>query len=146
MYYWEPGACADLQINGLVWGRNPSSTPHTGADLSAPRVEPARRPRSVDLSVRTFNKATLRNSTYAARTLRRCWRARNISEQSDVRSSPHRQRCSGLVCDRPSASRPVPFRQNRLQRRPEAVLTSETRLSGVYIYWTLANALSHICR
>ena len=38
---------------------------------------------------------------------------------------PHRtrQRCSGPVCDRPSASRPVPSRQNRLQRRLEAVLT-----------------------
>ena len=32
-------------------------------------------------------------------------------------SGPHctRQRCFGPVCDRPSASRPVPSRQNRLQ-------------------------------
>ena len=38
---------------------------------------------------------------------------------------PHRtrQRCSGSVCDRRSASRPVPSRQNRLQARLEAVLT-----------------------
>ena len=36
-----------------------------------------------------------------------------------VQPGPHRarQRFSGPVCDRPSASRPVPSRQNRLQRR-----------------------------
>ena len=33
------------------------------------------------------------------------------------------QRCSGPVCDRPSAPRPVPSRQNRLQARLDAVLT-----------------------
>ena len=33
------------------------------------------------------------------------------------------QRCSGPVWDRPSASRPVPSRQNRLQAPLEAVLT-----------------------
>ena len=42
-----------------------------------------------------------------------------------VEPGPHRtrQRCAGPVCDRPSASRPVPPRRNRLQRRLEAVLT-----------------------
>ena len=37
-------------------------------------------------------------------------------------TGPHRtrQRCSGPVCNRPSASRPVPSRQNRLQARLEA--------------------------
>ena len=36
-----------------------------------------------------------------------------------VKPGPHRarQRCAGPVCDRPSASRPVPSRENRLQRR-----------------------------
>ena len=36
-----------------------------------------------------------------------------------VKPGPHRtrQRCSGSVCDRTSASRPVPSRQNRIQRR-----------------------------
>ena len=36
-----------------------------------------------------------------------------------LKPGPHRtrQRCSGPVCDRPSASRPVPSLQNRLQRR-----------------------------
>ena len=36
-----------------------------------------------------------------------------------LKPGPHRtrQRCSGPVCDRPSASRPVPSRQNRLQAR-----------------------------
>ena len=51
---------------------------------------------------------------------------------------PHRtrQRCSGPVGDRPSASRPVSSRQNRLQRRLvplEAILTTElagTRSDG----------------
>ena len=42
-----------------------------------------------------------------------------------MKPDPHRtrQRCSGPVCDRPSASRLVPSRQNRLQQRLEVVLT-----------------------
>ena len=45
--------------------------------------------------------------------------------RTGVTSGPHRtrQRCSGPVCDRPSAYRPGPSSQNRLQRRLEAVLT-----------------------
>ena len=43
---------------------------------------------------------------------------------SCVKPGPHRtRRCSGPVCDRPSASRRVPARQNRRQAPLEAVLT-----------------------
>ena len=51
---------------------------------------------------------------------------------------PHRtrQRCSSPVCDRPSATRPVSSRQNRLQRRLEAVLT---RRNGPGRAQTVAN-------
>ena len=49
----------------------------------------------------------------------------------DVTPGPHRirQRCSGPVCDRPSASRRVPSGQNRLQAPLEAVL-NETERAG----------------
>ena len=45
--------------------------------------------------------------------------------QPTVKSGPHRtrQRCSGPVCDRPSASRSVPSRQNRLQPPGDGTLT-----------------------
>ena len=49
----------------------------------------------------------------------------SIELTATLKSGPHRirQRCSSPVCDRPSASRPVPLCQYRLQRRLEAVLT-----------------------
>ena len=51
-------------------------------------------------------------------------RARREAGLMCLKPGPHRtrQRCSGPVCDHPSASRPVPSRQNRLQRL-EAVCT-----------------------
>ena len=55
-----------------------------------------------------------------------------------LKFGPHRtrQRCFGPVCDRPSASRPVPSRQNRLQAPLEAVLTGRNGLGRVR---TIAN-------
>ena len=49
-------------------------------------------------------------------------------QQPTVKPGSHRtrQRCSGPVCDRPSTSRPVPSRQNRLQARLEAAFTGRT--------------------
>ena len=49
-----------------------------------------------------------------------------------VQPGPHRtrQRCSGPVCHRPSASRPVRSRQNRLQRRQAGADRAETARTG----------------
>ena len=56
---------------------------------------------------------------------RRGWPWPAAAGELHVKPGPHRthQRCSGPVCDRPSASPPIPSRQNHLQRRLEAVLT-----------------------
>ena len=56
---------------------------------------------------------------------------------SKARSSPTSQRCSGPVCNRPRTSWTVPFSQNRLQRRLEAVLTG---LNGPGRAGTVANS------